>query len=79
MTAKDKAGQVVYITCIEDAESGYYCETFADEALGNKIDDFVVYPTDLPSYYGQNFYKELDGYLLHYYDDKILDLNDNDK
>lgn len=49
ITTKDKAGQTVYITYIEDCgenEGGYYCEVYADEDLMYDLDFFCVHPED---------------------------------
>ena len=46
ITTKDKAGQTVYITYIEDCgenEGGYYCEVYADEDLMYRIGKQIIY------------------------------------
>jgi hypothetical protein len=81
ITTKDKAGQTVYITYTNDCgenEGGFYCETYSDENCDHKIDDFCIYPEDIPGV-DQMSYDErcnaIDDYCRHYYDDEVLDLN----
>ena len=71
---KDKAGQTIYITYINDCaenEGGFYCETYSDDNCDNKIDDFCVHPDDCDC----RNYDEVEDYIRHYYDNEVLDLN----
>lgn len=77
ITTKDKAGQTVYITYINDCGEngfGFYCETYSDEDCEHKIDDFCVHPGDFQPYFGSDFYDRLEDYIAHYYDNEVLDL-----
>ena len=80
ITTKDKAGQTVYITYIEDCgenEGGFYCETYSDEDCDCKIDDFCIYPEDIDDNEDMSYRDRINAveYLCrHYYDDEVLDL-----
>lgn len=78
ITTKDKLGQTIYITYIDDCgdnECGYYCETYSDEECEHKIDDFCVHAGEFQPYFGSDFYDRLEEYISHYYDDIELDLD----
>lgn len=80
ITAKDKAGQTVYITYVNDCgdnAGGFYCETYSDENRDHKIDDFCVHPGDFQPYFGSDFYDRLEEYIRDHYKDTVLDLNYN--
>lgn len=72
--AKDKAGQIVYVSYIPDCEpndGGLYCETYSDQWCDNKIDDFCIHPEDCNC--GSTL--EVKKYIQDYYRDEVLDLN----
>ena len=73
---KDMAGQTIYITYIDDCEpneGGYYCETYADEDLDQKIDDFCIHPEDCDC----DDDEAVEYYVRHYYDNDVLNLEYN--
>lgn len=73
--AQDKEGKSVWITYVHDGDNGFYCETYADENLDVKIDDFCVHPGDFQPYFGFDFYDRLEEHIRHYYDNEVLDLS----
>ena len=78
---KDKAGQTVYVSYVQDCEDnqdGFYCETYSDPNGDNKIDDFVVRSTDIYDYAGMEYPKiieELEKVIKQKYQDVVLDLD----
>jgi hypothetical protein len=73
MWTKDKKGQRVYVTYIEDCEpnkGGYYCETYTDDFCGHKIDDFCIHVGDC-----ELTEKGIKEYIKNYYKNEVLDLN----
>ena len=77
---KDKKGQTAYVSYVQDCgdnRDGFYCETYSDENGDNKIDDFVVRPTDIYDFTGLSYprvIQELEKIIVHHYDDEVLDL-----
>lgn len=81
ITTKDKAGQTVYITYINDCGEngfGFYCETYSDEDCEHKIDDFCIHPEDIGDNEDMSYRDRMAAveYLCcHYYDNEVLDLD----
>lgn len=49
MKAKDKNGNTVYVSYLDDCdenEGGYYCQVYTDKWYDHEIDDFCVHPYD---------------------------------
>lgn len=70
--AKDKAGQIVYVSYIPDCEpndGGLYCETYSDQWCDNKIDDFCIHPEDCNC----ESVEEVEKYIQDYYRNETLD------
>jgi len=81
MYVKDKKGQRVYVTHIDDVEpnkGGYYCETYTNDDCGHKIDDFCIHIEDLPKGFEQMDYngkeRAVKHYIKKYYKDTELNL-----
>lgn len=75
MWVKDKIGQRVYVTFTPDVEpnkGGLYCETFTDDRMEEKIDDFCIHSGDC-----EMTREGIEGYIADYYKDTELDLNYN--
>lgn len=83
ITTKDKSGQTVYITYINDCgdnAGGFYCETYSDEDCGHKIDDFCIHPEDIPGLENMGWREQeaaIEGYIRNFYRDEVLDLDYN--
>ena len=72
MWVKDKKGQRVYVTYIDDCGDnvgGQYCETYTDDYCGKKIDDFCIHIGDC-----EMTEEGIKAYIRDYYKDMELDL-----
>ena len=74
---KDKSGQEIYVKYTRDSGDNFHCKTYSDEPGFNKIDDFVVKPTDIYDYYLLDYPRQiqaLEQYIRDYYSKTELDL-----
>lgn len=76
MWVKDKKGQWVYVSYVPDCEpneGGIYCETYVNELMDKKIDDFCIHRDDCDC----SSVCAVEQHIADYYKDIELDLNYN--